>query len=74
MENTDSLTLIAARIRGACDTYRICGLIGRGCLERVRLIDRLVEAGRIDPVAGVRLAREAEAVAFMLAPIPGGHS
>lgn len=74
METTDSLTLIAARIRAACDTYRICGLIGRGCLKRVRRIGRLVDAGRIDPAAGMRLALEAEAVAFMLAPIPGGHS
>ena len=67
MENTDSLTLIAARIQAACDTRRVCGLIGRGCHERVRRLDRLVAAGRIDPAAGMRIA-------LMLAPIPGGHS
>lgn len=74
MENTDSLPLIAARIQAACDARRICGLIGRGCHERVRCLGRLVEAGRIDPDTGLRIAREAEAVAFLLAPLPGGHS
>lgn len=74
METTDSLALIAARIQAACDIHRICGLIGRGCHERVLRVERLVEAGRVDPVTGLRLARETEAVAFLLPPLPGGRS
>jgi len=74
MEHVDSLTLIAARIQAAADTGRVCGLIGRGCHERVRRLDRLVEAGRVEAGTGLRLARETEAVAFLLTPLPGGRS
>ncbi|MCJ2074438.1 hypothetical protein MKK68_02015 [Methylobacterium sp. E-016] len=74
MENTDTLSLIAARILAACDARRVCGLIGRGCHERVRRLDLLVEAGRIDAATGLRIARETEPVAFLLAPLPGGRS
>lgn len=74
METTDSLPLIAARIQAACDAHRVCGLIGRGCHERVRRLEQLVAAGRVDPAAGLRLGMETEAVAFLLPPLPGGRS
>lgn len=74
METTDTLTLIAARIQAACDARRVCGLIGRGCHERVLRLDRLVAAGRVDPASGLRLGRETEALAFCFAPLPGGRS
>ena len=70
METSENLNLIAARIQAAWEAGRICTLVGRGCRARVIRIGRLVEAGRLDPATGLRLASEAEGVAYFFAPLP----
>jgi len=70
MESIDTVDIIASRIRAAWEAGRICPLVGRGCRARVSRVGRLVEAGRLDPALGLRLAREVEALAFCFAPLP----
>lgn len=70
MESSDTLDVIASRIRAAWESGRVCSLVGRGCRARVVRLGRLVEAGRLDPALGLRLAREVEALAFCFAPLP----
>lgn len=70
MENSDTPSLIAARIQAAWEAGRICSLVGRGCRARVVRIGRLVEAGRLDPATGLRLGSEAEGVTYFFAPLP----
>jgi hypothetical protein len=70
IEAVDTPALIASRIRDAIGIGRICGLVGRGCADRVARVARLVKAGGIDPYTGLRLAREVEALALCFAPLP----
>lgn len=70
MESSDTLDVIASRIQAAWESGRICSLVGRGCRARVVRLGRLVEARRLDPALGLRFARETEALAFCLAPLP----
>ncbi|MEQ4596185.1 MAG: hypothetical protein ABN488_00220, partial [Methylobacteriaceae bacterium] len=68
------LASIAAQIQRAWEAGRICSLVGRGCRARVIRLARLVEQGRLSHDAALRLARETEAVAFCLAPLPHGDA
>ncbi|AMB45052.1 hypothetical protein [Methylobacterium sp. AMS5] len=68
----DDLPSIAAQIHAAWLSGRICSLVGRGCRARILRLIRLVEQGQVPPETALRLARETEAVAFCLAPLPPG--
>ncbi|WP_419952102.1 hypothetical protein [Methylobacterium sp.] len=59
VEISDSLALIASRIRVAWEARRICSLVDCGCWARVIRIGRFVAAGRLDPATELRLASEA---------------
>lgn len=72
MTQHDDLPSIAAQIHSAWLSGRICSLVGRGARARVLRLTRLVEQGHISHDAALRLARETEAVAFCLAPLPPG--
>lgn len=72
MTQHDDLPAIAAQIQRAWESGRICSLVGRGCRARILRLIRLVEQGHLSPEAAVRLARETEALAFCLAPLPPG--
>lgn len=68
----DDLPSIAAQIQLSWEAGRICSLVGRGCRARILRLARLVEQGWLTPEAALRLARETEALAFCLAPLPAG--
>lgn len=66
------LAALAASIQRAWESGRVCSLVGRGARARVVRISRLLAAGRIDRERAMRLAREAETVAYCFAPLPPG--
>ncbi len=72
MTQFDDLASIAAQLHREWERGRICSLIGRGARARVIRIARLVDEGKLTPDEGLRLAREAEGVAFLFAPLPPG--
>lgn len=72
MTQHDDLASIASQIQRSWEAGRICSLVGRGARARVLRLTRLVEQGRLTPEAALRIARETEAVAFCLAPLPPG--
>lgn len=72
MTQFDDLASIANQLQRAWEAGRICSLIGRGARARVIRISRLVEEGKLTPEEGLRLAREAEGIAFLFAPLPPG--
>lgn len=68
----DDLASIAAQIQLSWEAGRICSLVGRGCRARIIRLGRLVQQGQVPPETALRLARETEALAFCLAPLPPG--
>ncbi|SFM03215.1 hypothetical protein [Methylorubrum salsuginis] len=72
MTQFDDLSSIAAQLQRSWESGRICSLIGRGARARVIRIARLVDEGKLTPEEGLRLAREAEGIAYHFAPLPPG--
>ncbi|MCG5246856.1 hypothetical protein E8E01_01035 [Methylorubrum populi] len=72
MTQFDDLASIAAQLQRSWESGRICALIGRGCHARVLRIARLVDQGRLSHDDALKAARETEAVALCLAPLPHG--
>lgn len=72
MTQHDDLPSIAAQLQSAWEAGRICSLIGRGARARVIRISRLVDEGKLTAEEGLRLAREAEGIAYNFAPLPPG--
>ncbi|AWV14795.1 hypothetical protein A3862_04170 [Methylobacterium sp. XJLW] len=66
----EDLHAIRDSVHSAWATRRVCGLIGIAMTLRVERIIALDEAGRISRSDAVRMAREAEAVALCLPPLP----
>lgn len=66
----EDLHAVRDRLRAAWTTRRVCGLVGIAATLRVERIIALDAAGRLSREDALRMAREAEAVALCVAPLP----